>query len=68
VNERERDIGPGSTVEGQDHAPQGGQETDAEPADESRQARRAGVDGLVTDRGRLGGGPAPKPTEPAEES
>jgi len=66
VDERQRDLGTRAAVEHQDHASRGDQEADAEPADEDRQARRAGVDGPAARGDRLERRPPPKPANPAE--
>jgi hypothetical protein len=64
VDERQRDVGARTAVEREDHAPRGGQEADAEPADEGRQARRTGVDGAPARRDRLGRRPPLEPAKP----
>ena len=66
MNERERDVGAGTSVEREDQARGGGQEADAEPAGKGSQVRRAGVDGPVALFGRLGDRPGPDPAEAAD--
>ena len=66
VDERQRDVGAGPTVEREDHARRRDEEADAETSGEGREPRRARVDGRALRPGRLARGPAPEPAEPPQ--